>query len=639
MRRAIEAFEKDFERWGLCLPADAIEAHRGGQIREAGWSIRYNFGQDVHGEYMDYYASPRDVVVDPPGDDWHVRLYASGDRAVLPTVLEAYMYGRDPTWEELERTRRQFAEQLAAQQTSVPGQPARPSANGAAAGAPAAAAPKPRPSLGTVKEQSVPPRRSGPAPAPKEPPSLGSPAEAEPAPAEYLPLDIGLDVEFDLGEPVAAGEEEAAEDGGPEADATQDAPMAPPPPEESSNWIEVEHPDAVAALDLPGGAEEPDSADGGAFALPADVPEEQAPITLESSDDWAFTSPGLEPDTLGGPEISSQATESARDAESAPTESSAPPASLDEVNRDGLVLFYPSSDEAAGEPTADAPVEAAKTASAPDTPPADTHPPRAPVTPVNAPQPTQPAAVESAPREPARPPAPRAVPPAARPPVRGSDEVPAQSVSPARPSGGQPVSDDGPEELPGGPPAIPQPPRKKVFARADLVLTADVATIEGHTNPEIFRPWWYRPHARRIVLGVAAALVLVLAAVAMLRRHSRPAAEHAQPGVGDSSESAAAPGPSSSSGDSGAASATDSSPDAQPSIMPPRDSVGPALQSQPESASTAPPAATAAPQPGGRSDDAVARPLGPGSAPPPIMPSRSGTPAGSPAPSTSHHSG
>src|SRR6185437_4588523 len=112
MRRAVDEFENDFARWGLHLPADAVETRRGGQIRHAGWSVRYNFGTDGVGDYLDYYASPRDVQLDPPGDDWHVRLYASGERALLPTVLEAYMYGRDPTWEELERARSHYLDQL-----------------------------------------------------------------------------------------------------------------------------------------------------------------------------------------------------------------------------------------------------------------------------------------------------------------------------------------------------------------------------------------------------------------------------------------------------------------------------------------------------------------------------------------------
>ncbi len=111
MDRAVEAFENDFARWDLHLPPDAVEARRAGHVQHAGWSVLFNFGRDGRGEYLDYYASPRNVTDDPPGDDWHVRLYESGERISLPTVLEAYMYGRDPTWEELERARRPFAGQ------------------------------------------------------------------------------------------------------------------------------------------------------------------------------------------------------------------------------------------------------------------------------------------------------------------------------------------------------------------------------------------------------------------------------------------------------------------------------------------------------------------------------------------------
>ena len=108
MDRAVEAFETDFARWDLHLPPEAVEGRHAGHIRKAGWSIRYNFGHDSRGDYLDYYASPRDVRDDAPTDDWHVRLYANGERLALPTVLEAYVYGRDPTWDELERARRPF---------------------------------------------------------------------------------------------------------------------------------------------------------------------------------------------------------------------------------------------------------------------------------------------------------------------------------------------------------------------------------------------------------------------------------------------------------------------------------------------------------------------------------------------------
>ena len=70
---------------------------------EAGWHVLYDFGQDSHGEFLDYYAALRDGTDPTVTDDWHVRLYETGDRVQLPTVLEAYMYSRDPTPEELAR--------------------------------------------------------------------------------------------------------------------------------------------------------------------------------------------------------------------------------------------------------------------------------------------------------------------------------------------------------------------------------------------------------------------------------------------------------------------------------------------------------------------------------------------------------
>lgn len=201
MQQAVEAFENDFARWDLHLPAEAIESRRAGQIRHAGWSIRYNFGRDGRGAYLDYYASPRDVRDDPPGDDWHVRLYDSGERATLPPVLEAYMYGRDPTWEELERARRQYATTTDAPQTDVSATPdshvhpgdaelveiasSEPEADGAARRPEAAALPD------TVETAPSAIIEAGVA----ESATSDAPSEAA---APYLPLDIGLHVELDL---------------------------------------------------------------------------------------------------------------------------------------------------------------------------------------------------------------------------------------------------------------------------------------------------------------------------------------------------------------------------------------------------------------------------------------------------------
>src|SRR5580700_4221656 len=106
MQKAIQMFEQDFVRWGLHLPSGDVAARSSGLIREAGWHVLYDFGQDSRGEFLDYYAALRDGSDAAVTDDWHVRIYDTGDRVPLPTVLEAYMYSRDPTPDELARARR-----------------------------------------------------------------------------------------------------------------------------------------------------------------------------------------------------------------------------------------------------------------------------------------------------------------------------------------------------------------------------------------------------------------------------------------------------------------------------------------------------------------------------------------------------
>ena len=110
MQKAIQLFEQDFARWGLHLPSADVAARSSGLVREAGWHVLYDFGQDSRGEFLDYYAALRDGSDPAVTDDWHVRIYDTGDRVPLPTVLEAYMYSRDPTPDELARARRKFTD-------------------------------------------------------------------------------------------------------------------------------------------------------------------------------------------------------------------------------------------------------------------------------------------------------------------------------------------------------------------------------------------------------------------------------------------------------------------------------------------------------------------------------------------------
>jgi hypothetical protein len=105
MNRAIEAFEREFAPWALKLPAADVAARRGGQLRANGWSVLYAFGHDAYGEYLDYYAALREATDARVNDDWHARIYATGQIVAFPAVLEAYLYARDPSPDELERAR------------------------------------------------------------------------------------------------------------------------------------------------------------------------------------------------------------------------------------------------------------------------------------------------------------------------------------------------------------------------------------------------------------------------------------------------------------------------------------------------------------------------------------------------------
>lgn len=120
MEKAIEAFDQDFAPWGLHLPANDARALQPGILMAEGWSVLYDFGTDAVGPYLDYYASLREGTDPRVLDDWHVRLYASGERQVFPPVLEAYLYSRDPTPDELDRARRPYLDSIASLATETP---------------------------------------------------------------------------------------------------------------------------------------------------------------------------------------------------------------------------------------------------------------------------------------------------------------------------------------------------------------------------------------------------------------------------------------------------------------------------------------------------------------------------------------
>jgi len=86
-------FNQHFAHWGIRLPPGNVEQRRSGQILQAGWAIWYRFGEDMDGEYLDYYASHRMT------EDEHVRLRDFGATEWLPAIVGMRLCSGDPVEE------------------------------------------------------------------------------------------------------------------------------------------------------------------------------------------------------------------------------------------------------------------------------------------------------------------------------------------------------------------------------------------------------------------------------------------------------------------------------------------------------------------------------------------------------------
>ena len=83
MDKRILLFNQDFERWGITLPPDAERRCPKGTIVSRGWTVKYRFGEDQDGKYLDYYAAHRMT------NDSHVRIRDNGDFESLPAYPDA----------------------------------------------------------------------------------------------------------------------------------------------------------------------------------------------------------------------------------------------------------------------------------------------------------------------------------------------------------------------------------------------------------------------------------------------------------------------------------------------------------------------------------------------------------------------
>ena len=592
MRKAIQAFEQDFARWGIRLPDDAIESRQSGHLTQAGWSVLYDFGTGPGGDFLDYYAALREGSDPAVTDDWHVRLYESGERALLPTVLEAYMYARDPTAEELERARRSFDGTPATRVS--PAGPSTPPAK------PPEPPEPPEPLAGQDGDslREVPAAPADAVPRSSDPrgaiPDIGAQVGLDPTLAGFEPLPSGNVVASWMITPpyvsaVADPERIApAEASVPEPSRVEESiPVA-----NADTLIEHDPPGDAASFALTGiGGNALDS--GGEVVLRdskelslaqvaelADAPSEPLRDGLvllyppSESDEGAPIEKAAGADDLAVPQQQDGADHG---------ENRAPEASADTSHRESSELLgdSPPPTDGRDETASDAADEAVATRGR------MSHPPSSP-------------------------------PPASRPDQRMAAATIQSAVEDVDDQESKPTLEIDRRPRPPAPgtgaPAARRPSR--ISSPLDVAGVAD-----ARADLEKFRPWWYRTGSRRAALIAAGAIALIVIASMVVGHHSdaggtRPAER--RPAQTDSSgQTDATDGPAANSD----AADTTGSP-AAPAPAAEHASNAPAV----ESANRAPAADSTV-----GTDDAVARPTGPQSVPPIV---RSGGPSRRPSPGT-----
>lgn len=97
-----ELFAACFEPWGLTLPDGAIGRSEAGLVAGSGWHVRYVFGADERGDYLDFLASHRMT------DQRHVRLREGVEPEDLPALQE--MYSHAGTEADRRRARQEYVD-------------------------------------------------------------------------------------------------------------------------------------------------------------------------------------------------------------------------------------------------------------------------------------------------------------------------------------------------------------------------------------------------------------------------------------------------------------------------------------------------------------------------------------------------
>lgn len=97
-------FSDYFKNWKIKLPEDACRNRAPGVIKSHGWEIKYIFGEDEKGKYLDFYACHRMT------NERHERIYSTGEIVSLNAPEEFIVYPKGATEEEKAQIRRQHEE-------------------------------------------------------------------------------------------------------------------------------------------------------------------------------------------------------------------------------------------------------------------------------------------------------------------------------------------------------------------------------------------------------------------------------------------------------------------------------------------------------------------------------------------------
>ena len=81
-----ERFAGYFADSRIRLPERAVQLEVPGRIQHDGWTIRYVFGSDTEGSYLEFYATHRTI------SDSRVRIYGSGETKDLEALETMYGY-------------------------------------------------------------------------------------------------------------------------------------------------------------------------------------------------------------------------------------------------------------------------------------------------------------------------------------------------------------------------------------------------------------------------------------------------------------------------------------------------------------------------------------------------------------------